>query len=496
MYISWGEKEFLLFRYLLKNPYIELKEVEKELPLSHMTIRVALENINDFFKKNKIEKIQLIKGKVYFPIESLNNFSTNCNFFSTNIERFDYLLIKFLFEKEVVLSKELEVLKVSRTTLESIIIKIDKFVKNSNLYIDSQLWSGFSLRGKLENKILLSIEFVASLFIFKELNPDFYRIFNIENSNIVYAELNKVILKEDKLLAENLTAEIFKVFGYENNMYFYNLTISFILVLKIFKNEIKESLDTELINKNFKKDKFKIGCNNLLIILEKSLDIKFATEYVEIFLIFLLNNNNNMIKFREQTLECIKELQNYFDIETSEELLKKFKQCFYIANYKKKFNLKIYNLKVEHFPINYQNILKIIKPIIIKYFENIFDEDILILIFELKEIFFNSNKLEKQVLLIYSTSVLDIFGELMKSKLKANYKVKEVDLKSISSIESWELIENTYDVVFFLSNYTLNIFNKNKNSLKIPYYSVFGGNFIKDPYFFVNYDIELKNGNI
>ncbi|MGL4873795.1 MAG: hypothetical protein ACRC30_04005, partial [Clostridium sp.] len=341
-----------------------------------------------------------------------------------------------------------------------------------------------------------SIEFVASLFIFKELNPDFYRIFNIENSNIVYAELNKVILKEDKLLAENLTAEIFKVFGYENNMYFYNLTISFILVLKIFKNEIKESLDTELINKNFKKDKFKIGCNNLLIILEKSLDIKFATEYVEIFLIFLLNNNNNMIKFREQTLECIKELQNYFDIETSEELLKKFKQCFYIANYKKKFNLKIYNLKVEHFPINYQNILKIIKPIIIKYFENIFDEDILILIFELKEIFFNSNKLEKQVLLIYSTSVLDIFGELMKSKLKANYKVKEVDLKSISSIESWELIENTYDVVFFLSNYTLNIFNKNKNSLKIPYYSVFGGNFIKDPYFFVNYDIELKNGNI
>ncbi|MGL5902005.1 MAG: helix-turn-helix domain-containing protein [Cetobacterium sp.] len=447
MEILWGEKEFLLFKYLLKNPYVNFKEVEKELPLSHMTIRNSIENINDFFKKKQIDEIQIIRGNICFPVKSLSNFSIDCNFFSTNIERFDYLLIKFLFEKEVVLSKEIEILKVSRKTLEKIVDSIASFIEEFNLKIISQPWNGFSLQGELEDKILLATEFIASLFISKELNPDFYRIFKIEESNIVYKQCWKKISKENKLFSENYVLKLSKSCNNNDNIFLHYLNIAHILVLEIYG----------------------VNTNN--------------------FSDFKIENNNFIQK---KIIKCINEIQEKLKLDIPVNKLIMIKKYLYIGNYKGRFKLNSDNLKIEDFPLHYQKTVEKIKPIILKNLKYFYDEDILSLIFEFKNIFFSNNYKYKRILLIDSTNNIDLSIKLLKNQLKMNYNVNSIEKKSIFSVNDWEKLGYNYDVVFFLNNYTMNIFNQNKFNIKIPYYLITGSEFIRDTYFFISYGIELK----
>ncbi|MGL4876164.1 MAG: hypothetical protein ACRC30_16105, partial [Clostridium sp.] len=82
--------------------------------------------------------------------------------------------------------------------------------------------------------------------------------------------------------------------------------------------------------------------------------------------------------------------------------------------------------------------------------------------------------------------------KLLKNQLKMNYNVNSIEKKSIFSVNDWEKLGYNYDVVFFLNNYTMNIFNQNKFNIKIPYYLITGSEFIRDTYFFISYGIELK----
>ncbi|MGL5581391.1 MAG: helix-turn-helix domain-containing protein [Cetobacterium sp.] len=480
MFYSWNEKEFLIFRYLLKNPTTNLREIEEELQISHMTIRNGINNINDFLKKNNLELIQKIDSSVIFPIGNIDNLNIKCDFFYTNIERFDYLLLKLIFQKDVVLNTKMDTLGVSRKTLESILKSIRTFLNTYNLQIESQAWTGYHLEGTIESKIRLATEFIASLWIFKELNPSFYKMFDIDNSNIVYKELYHFIDKTDVEETKKFVKVIFEKIEYDASLFSFYLIVSFILVLNLFKPN-PENLSS--LNKSNQYTKAIVES------ISEYPNFIFLRRYINSLGLALTTLNSKSASLNEDNIRIFKKIEKKFNFKISKESLKKLDLFIKISKYKKKFNLRVYNLKLHDFPNIYQESIISIKDNLIDYFPEIYLEDILPILLELKNNISDSINFKKNVLLVDSYT-FSSFAEETKTELLSNYKVDNVEVISIFTNINQNRINNKFDIVFILSHST--DLNSRLDNLEIPVYKILGNEFLKNRYFFNNFKIQSK----
>ncbi|MGL5951462.1 MAG: helix-turn-helix domain-containing protein, partial [Cetobacterium sp.] len=306
---SLGGKEFLLFRYLLKNNKTDLKTMDENLPLSHVSIRSALNEIDSFLEKNGIKKLERSKGKIFLDLESLKELKVECSYFNSGRERFNYILAKFIFNEITSVNSLVEELNVTRKTLDSDLKKIKKFIASYGLKISTKLWNGTSIEGDFENRYRLAVDFVASVSIFKELNLDFYRIFQLEKNNIVYRELRNHISRRENEEAEKFMLELFQELNYAGNIYFYYIGVAMVLVGKIYGVEIRGTgLAPErkaLIQNESQKKNVKKTIEIIENIMKNYPNLSFSREEIENFIYFmgLIDLRNNIIS--EETAKFI-----------------------------------------------------------------------------------------------------------------------------------------------------------------------------------------------
>ncbi|MCQ8213351.1 hypothetical protein NON08_12655 [Cetobacterium somerae] len=482
MFKSWGEKEFILFKYLLKNSTFYFWELEKNLPFSRVSIKNALDNINYFLRNNNIKEIEKKGGIFHFPSTELEDFSIQCNFFSTNTERFDYLLIKLIFKKELVLTKEVETLEVSRKTLENILNNIKNFVSTYELEIISQPWSGYYLKGDINNIIKLSYEFLTYLLLSKSFNPDFYRIFDFHNSNLVYKTLYTFIQKKDIIECENFIKEIFDFLNCPLDLFYYNLNVSIVLILKQNISFLNSFTYETIQNKNYK-----LNINSLFKILDKYPNLSCIKYYIPYFLEIFYEINPTTIKPKDRTICFLHELKNIFEFDITSSLLSKSECCINFIDYKIKYNLKFYNLRFKDYPPIYTETFYKSLKIFNKYFTNISEENSFIIISTLKKFFISSKNFNKNILIIIP-ELFKITAVYVKKELINKYFTNDVDILYAFQNFSWDYINNKYDLIFFISNFDLNIYNDNIH-IRIPYYTIKGNEFINDPHYFTKFNI-------
>ncbi|MGL5950601.1 MAG: helix-turn-helix domain-containing protein, partial [Cetobacterium sp.] len=390
-------------------------------------------------------------------LESLKELKVECSYFNSGRERFNYILAKFIFNEIISVNSLVEELNVTRKTLDSDLRKIKKFIEGYGLKISTKLWNGTSIEGDFEDRYRLAVDFVASVSIFKELNSDFYRIFQLEKNNIVYRELRNHISRRENEEAEKFMLELFQELNYAGNIYFYYIGVAMVLVGKIYGVEIRglglSSERKELIRQESQKKEVKKTIEIIENILKNYPKLSFSREEIENFIYFMtfidLKNRN----ITEETEKFIQEIEEYYDTISIPDLKANLQCMINYFKYKSKYNLTNYLPKIEHFPEKYREIAQEMRPIYQKYFGDIFEEDLYLLIHFYRDVIYK-NHLEKNCknVFIIDSTPNNHKGELVAEELEKNYLVGKIKIVSIFSKIDWEEVNRDYDMIFCLND--------------------------------------------
>ena len=114
------EREFEILKMFLDNKILTLEELVEHFSVSERTIRYSIEAINMFLKEKNIEKIFSSKKGYFF---NYNNYEKINKLLVENApmsveDIIEYLILKILFSNGINLTKECEVLDISRSTIK------------------------------------------------------------------------------------------------------------------------------------------------------------------------------------------------------------------------------------------------------------------------------------------------------------------------------------------------------------------------------------------
>lgn len=401
------------------------QDLEEKLQIKKRSIDQNINIINEFLKKFEIKGIQ--KDKDYFFIEpnDIEVIRDLLKFAPLSVqERKDYLLLQLFFKNQINLNENIEILNITRRTLNYDLIDVKNSLEKKSLSIESYPGKGVFLIGKEEN-----IRKNFYLYLAKYL-------INKDKTHILFINLIDNFIPEKNILeAKGLFSKIINKIPLSLTPEDFYKMISIILVGKIRNNHFP-------INKDYKTSST----------LENHL-------YYEMTLTFLRNNGlkdlsicdldliiNNLFfldasiynKLDTDTKTFVKNIEEVLNIDISKDfyLLMQISNIIRIGKYKVKFDIfeknKVFNLNSGGEELFLQ-IKDIIREIVPKFHL----EDILYLAILFRNYLDNTTVSNLKKITIIDNS----FGQILGNSL-VNYLKESNSIKIVKLIGSYEIDEN------------------------------------------------------
>lgn len=192
------EREFKILKLLLNQKKITLEYLSLYFNVSERTIRNSIEKIREEILSQNIGEIKILKKECI--LKRIDNKKISDLLYKyeeqSPEEVVDYLLLKVLSESKINLTKECEILDLSRTTLKQYIknLKIILEKYNLNLKVSKE---GLILDGKEENVRRIGLRHIVILL----KKQDFL-------SKVTKDYFNKILIKNRIDLVEEVVSEI------------------------------------------------------------------------------------------------------------------------------------------------------------------------------------------------------------------------------------------------------------------------------------------------
>ncbi|MGL4864207.1 MAG: BglG family transcription antiterminator [Clostridium sp.] len=192
------EREFKILKLLLNQKKLTLEYLSLYFNVSERTIRNSIEKIREEILSQNIGEIKVLKKECVLKIIDNKKISDLLYKYEEHSpeEVVDYLLLKVLSENRVNLTKECEILNLSRTTLKQYIknLKIILEKYTLNLKISKE---GLNLEGKEENVRRIGLRHIVMLLKKQDFLPRVTRDY-----------FNKILMKNRIDMVEEVVSEI------------------------------------------------------------------------------------------------------------------------------------------------------------------------------------------------------------------------------------------------------------------------------------------------
>lgn len=192
------EREFKILKLLLNQKKLTLEYLSLYFNVSERTIRNSIEKIREEILSQNIGEIKVLKKECVLKIIDNKKISDLLYKYEEHSpeEVVDYLLLKVLSENRVNLTKECEILNLSRTTLKQYIknLKIILEKYTLNLKISKE---GLNLEGKEENVRRIGLRHIVMLLKKQDFLPRITRDY-----------FNKILMKNRIDMVEEVVSEI------------------------------------------------------------------------------------------------------------------------------------------------------------------------------------------------------------------------------------------------------------------------------------------------
>ncbi|MEG0135888.1 MAG: helix-turn-helix domain-containing protein [Cetobacterium sp.] len=486
-------KDINIIKYFLNNDRVYIKDLIKEFQCSEMTIRNQFKKINNFLSEHSIPPISKIDNYYVFSETNyeqvLKKISTIDNFSSE--ERFQYLILDLIFNDFTTLLKVSKIFDVTRQTLFNDIIKIKKFLKPFGLEIESTSYKGIYLKGDLSKKIDFSIKFLLKRLLERDFNPNTEKLYNNKVNPKIIELLREVVSEELESTFYNFTRNICSSIPETIGIYQFNSIVAFLIFLKSKNN-------TNIINFipfDHYPSEVTDEYNRYWEIIKNSKyfkELQFLGKDLKIIAFIILKSHPISFKhkiFHDNKLEIlVKELESNFRCNFLSQDKRILSEFFGTAQYKFKFGLTRYNIRKENLPNRLTSVFEILKFNFEKHLGNIYEEDLVMGTFLMKNILKQKIYSEIPDIFIVDYSVSNWVGDSIKDELLKNYKVKNVDVSSIYTEIDWDKIKKTYKKVFFI-DINSNLINRNLN---LEYHRINPICHHNNPYYFEKFGVKRK----
>lgn len=316
-----------------------------------------LESILNVEGLDNIHKILKLCPQKNFEIKKMQSFSSN--------EREAYILLSFLVNEIVNLSKLNQELNVTRRTIANDINNLKKFIAQFNLNIESINSVGIKLKGDEVNK-----RQIFELYILRILREEKY-----------LPELLKTFIKKINKVRES--PEVFKILNYVlNNVELPSsgLAIRHIEILLSIALIRENILDLSL--RRFKCDiagDINLDIANFLAL------FKFCTNYEKNMIIRHCNlrNYSNILSNQKEYVEKIKGLLDIFNkefkssLQLEKDTIIKLYSVFKSYEFKKTFNINEFYLFKKNLSTEYLYLFNNVKKLILSYLKDIDSFDLM-----------------------------------------------------------------------------------------------------------------------
>lgn len=357
------------------------------LGISEFKIRKHIKDLESIFKINGIKNIYTTLKKDSWKISEIKILQS----FSSD-ERETYILLNFLFNETINLSKLSLELDITRRTVANDIVNLKKYLVKFNLDIESFNSIGIKLKGHEINK-----RQIFELYILKILREERY----------LPEKLKKLLKKINKIRESD---EVYKIVSYILNITELpssGLALRHIETLISISMIRRKHLDSSITN--FKlEDNTNSDINNFLSL------FNFCTNY-EKYMInhhYNLRNYNNIIIYQTEYIKKIQSLLTIFNENFNSTLLLekntiiKLYSVFKSYEFKKTFNIKEFYLFKKNLSEEYLQLFDTVKNIILSSLENIDSFDLMTIssiFIDLlsKDFIININKL-KNIVVVYN----------------------------------------------------------------------------------------------
>lgn len=192
------EREFKILKLLLNQKKLTLEYLSLYFNVSERTIRNSIEKIREEILSQNIGEIKVLKKECVLKIIDNKKISDLLYKYEEQSpeEVVDYLLLKVLSENRINLTKECEILNLSRTTLKQYIknLKIILEKYTLNLKISKE---GLNLEGKEENVRRIGLRHIVMLLKKQDFLPRVTRDY-----------FNKILMKNRIDMVEEVVSEI------------------------------------------------------------------------------------------------------------------------------------------------------------------------------------------------------------------------------------------------------------------------------------------------
>lgn len=238
------EREFEILKMFLDKKTLTLKQLVEHFSVSERTIRYSIEAINMFLNEKSVEKIINNKKGYFFnyiSYEKINKLLVENAPMSVE-DIIEYLILKILFLNKINLTKECEILDISRSTIKLYLKLIKEELEEYKLELKATK-EGLILFGEEENIRRKGLRHIVKLLnksiFLPKITKDFF-----DNT------LEKIDGKKIKIFIEKVQIELEKIMAETS----YRAILAYMIIteVRVRKNFIlKNQLKEEFLLKNY-----------------------------------------------------------------------------------------------------------------------------------------------------------------------------------------------------------------------------------------------------
>ncbi len=484
----------------INNNIISINDLVQKYNITSRTIRYSLNNINYYLSKYDIDTINIKKSKIYLSIDDdkIITFFKSLNFneyILSKEERIKFILLNFLFKKNIKITILEEKLNVSRTTIKNDIKELKSYLYTFEVYfnIDNNKLFLMGKEKKLRHLMFLKLSEYISFYENK--------IRYIEK--ITPSERRNLDLIKDYIYKQDLNNSIFVINNVENKLKynfsdkFRNIIFIYLIVTfeRISNNHILNRKNNyEFLMKIPEYSKIKEVLNNV-INKDYEYEMLHLTEYFlsEYYHKYSYENKIIVERFIIKVLEDL-------NIKIRKDIIDKLMQYIIPAIYRIKNNFTIEN-NIDINKIEYDLLTKVQIAIDnnVEYLkEPLRDEEI----YNIAKIIKNNSIQNKKISLKELLSIIEKYKDnrnhLAKKLIKRYSKYITDDLENNDNFDIIKtinknnifIINKDVEINKLLYNYLYSLYKKDKITIKeIKVLKNINNNFSQ--YFFISKNIFL-----
>ena len=437
------EREFEILKKFLEYGELTLEYLVKNFLVSERTIRYSIEDINQFLDENEVKKIKNKKNKFYLEkteYKKINQLLID-NIPMSIEEIVDYLILKVLFLNKINLTKECNILDISRSSIKLYLKLIKQELKINNLELKTTK-EGLLLIGQEENIRRKGLRHIRAILRKHNFLPKISKEF-------FEKIMEEIQIEKIKSFIETTQKELNKIMSETS----YYSILSYLIITEI-RTKNNFLLETELEEKDFlfESYEYKVVKNNLQLfdMILTEYELYHLTDY---FVGSYCCDSDksvykNWIVLEVKVKKFIDIINKKLEIDISNDeillewLIKDLKSIIYNINR----NIKSEKIEIEVKDLNFEKLQKLITENIYIFNDLIsremIEEEIEIITYHI-EASINRNKIkQKRTKNVLFVSKLGYgYTKLIAENLQNELDIKIIDICPLYRIEHYKKLE-------------------------------------------------------